>query len=39
VLVPAQALAREMPERLAAVVPSFAEGVSPAAMWLAREPA
>jgi hypothetical protein len=36
VLLPAQALAREHPARLAAVVPSFASGVSPAALWMVR---
>jgi hypothetical protein len=36
VLLPAQALAREHPDRLAAVVPSFASGASPGAMWLVR---
>lgn len=36
VLLPAQALAREHPDRLAAVVPSFAAGASPGAMWLVR---
>ncbi len=34
VLIPAQALAREQANRLAAVVPSFAPGVSPGAIWL-----
>lgn len=36
VLLPAHALAREHPERLAAVVPSFGPGVSPGALWLIR---
>lgn len=36
VLLPAQALAREYADRLAAVVPSFAPGVSPGALWLSR---
>lgn len=36
VILPAQALAREHPDRLKAVVPSFGPGVSPAAFWLAR---
>jgi hypothetical protein len=36
VLVPAQALAREFPDRLGRVIPSFVEGVSPASMWLRR---
>jgi hypothetical protein len=36
VLVPAQAIAREHPDRLARAIPSFAAGASPAALWLAR---
>jgi hypothetical protein len=36
ILVPAQALARECPERLRNVIPSFAEGASPGSMWLRR---
>lgn len=36
VLLPAQAIAREQPERLAEVVPSFAGGASPGAFWLVR---
>jgi hypothetical protein len=36
VLLPAQAVAREHPERLAAVIPSFGAGVSPGALWLRR---
>jgi hypothetical protein len=36
VLVPAQALAREYPERLRRVIPSFAGGASPGSMWLRR---
>ncbi len=36
VLVPAQALSRTYPERLRHVIPSFAEGCSPASMWLRR---
>jgi predicted O-methyltransferase YrrM len=36
VLVPAQAVARDHPERLAAVVPSFLPGKRPGAFWLAR---
>jgi hypothetical protein len=37
VILPAQALAREHPDRLGAVVPSFAAGVSPGAIWLLRK--
>jgi hypothetical protein len=36
VLLPAQALARELPDRLGAVVPSFAPGRRPGSMWLIR---
>jgi predicted O-methyltransferase YrrM len=36
VLLPAQALAREHPDRLGAIVPSFSPGVSPGALWLIR---
>jgi acetyltransferase-like isoleucine patch superfamily enzyme len=36
VLLPAQALAREFPERLAASIPSFEPGMRPGAMWLTR---
>jgi hypothetical protein len=36
VLVPAQAIARKHPERLAAVISSFRPGVSPGAIWLKR---
>jgi predicted O-methyltransferase YrrM len=36
VLIPAQALARELPKRLSHVVPSFCAGVSPAAFWMVR---
>jgi hypothetical protein len=36
VLLPAQAVAREHPDRLAAAVPSFGPGVSPGALWLVR---
>jgi hypothetical protein len=36
VLVPAQAVAREFPERLRGVIPSFTDGVSPGSMWLRR---
>jgi hypothetical protein len=36
VLIPARALAGEHPHRLAAVVPSFAPGVNPGALWLVR---
>lgn len=36
VILPAQALAREHGDRLAAVIPSFGPGVSPAAFWLVR---
>jgi hypothetical protein len=36
VVLPAQALAREHPERLGAVVPSFAPGRRPGAFWLTR---
>jgi predicted O-methyltransferase YrrM len=36
VLIPAAAVAREYPERLAAVVPSFAPGKRPGAIWLIR---
>jgi hypothetical protein len=37
VFLPAQAVAREYPDRLAAVIPSFAPGVSPGAIWLLRK--
>jgi hypothetical protein len=37
VILPAQALAREHPDRLGAVVSSFAPGVSPGAIWLLRK--
>jgi hypothetical protein len=36
VIVPAQAIAREYPERLRAVVPSFGERVSPGSFWIRR---
>jgi Methyltransferase domain len=36
ILVPAHALAREHPERLRRVIPSFARGGSPGSMWLRR---
>lgn len=36
VLIPAEAVAREHPQRLAAVVPSFVPGKRPGAIWLAR---
>lgn len=36
VLLPAQALSREFPERLKRVIGSFGPGVSPASMWLER---
>jgi hypothetical protein len=36
VLVPAHALARDHPERLAAVIPSFAPPAAPGSMWLRR---
>jgi len=36
VLVPAQAVARDHPQRLAAVVPSFSPGKRPGAIWLRR---
>ncbi|HLH65314.1 MAG TPA: class I SAM-dependent methyltransferase [Solirubrobacteraceae bacterium] len=36
VLVPAHALAREHPARLAAVIPSFGPGVAPGSLWLRR---
>lgn len=36
VLLPAQSLVRDYPERVGAVVPSFRPGVSPGALWLAR---
>ena len=36
VLLPAQAVAREYPQRLQRVIPSFGPGVSPAAFWLLR---
>lgn len=36
IVVPAQALAREHPERLAAVIPSFTPPASPGSMWLRR---
>ncbi len=37
VLLPAQALAREQPDRLGRVIPSFGPGVSPGAFWLVRK--
>jgi hypothetical protein len=36
ILVPAHALAREHPERLAAAIPSFAPGGGPGSMWIRR---
>lgn len=36
VLLPAQALAREHPQRLAGIVPSFGPGCSPGAFWIRR---
>ncbi len=36
VVVGAQGIARHAPERLAAVIPSFGPGVSPAAFWIRR---
>lgn len=36
ILLPAHAVSREHPDRLAAVVPTFGPGVSPASMWLRR---
>ena len=36
VLAPAHALAREYPERIACVIPSFVQGVSPGSIWLRR---
>lgn len=36
VLVPAYALSRDHPERLARVIPSFREGVAPGSLWLRR---
>jgi hypothetical protein len=36
VMIPGQAVAREYPERLCRVIPSFAEGASPGSMWLRR---
>jgi hypothetical protein len=36
ILVPAHALAREHPERLRRVIPSFADGGGPGSMWLRR---
>ena len=39
VLIPAHALARELPERVRGVIPSFVPGVSPAAFWMVRAPA
>ena len=36
VVLPGQALAREHPERIARLVPSFGPGVSPAAFWISR---
>ena len=36
IVVPAQALARERPERLAAAIPSFTPPASPGSMWLRR---
>jgi hypothetical protein len=36
VLVPAHALAREHPERLAAVIPSFSPPAAPGSMWMRR---
>ena len=38
VLIPAQLVAREYPERLRRVVPSFGPGSSPGSMWLRRAP-
>ncbi len=39
VLVPAQAIAREHPERLRRVIPSFTSEVSPGSLWLERKEA
>ena len=36
VLIPAGAVAREYPDRLQQVIPSFRKGVSPGSMWLRR---
>jgi hypothetical protein len=36
VLLPAQALARDHPDRLASAIPSFVPGVRPGALWIAR---
>ena len=36
VIVPAHALARDHPERLAASIPSFTAGVAPGSMWIRR---
>jgi methyltransferase family protein len=36
VLIPAAAIAQELPERLGAVVPSFSPGIRPGAIWLQR---
>ncbi len=36
ILVPAHALAREQPERLGAVIPSFTQNAGPGSMWLRR---
>jgi hypothetical protein len=36
VLLPAHAVAREHPDRLAAAIPSFRPGVTPGALWLLR---
>lgn len=36
ILLPAQAMARAHPDRLASVVPSFGPAVSPASLWLRR---
>jgi hypothetical protein len=36
VVLPAQAVAREHPDRLAAAIPSFGSGVSPGALWMVR---
>jgi hypothetical protein len=37
VIVPAQAVARKHPQRLARTIPSFGDGVSPGSFWLRRE--
>ncbi len=36
ILIPAGAVARELPERLGRVIPSFAPGVSPGSLWIER---